>query len=123
MANGRSISEPTRRAISTKPVMSLDEAEAIFIRRPETIDPKLKTQFGGMYQTPGGGRVEVVLAADGKLSLAAPGQPPIPLTQVKGLIFKTPYFRDVTLEFLVQDGKVTGIKQKDPSGELTFPKR
>ncbi len=104
-------------------VMSLDEAEAVFIRKPETIDPKLITQFAGSYLTPGGVKIQVALAADGKLSLVLPGQPPVPLTQIKGLVFRTPYFADDTLEFVVEDGQVKGIKQKDPSGELTFPKK
>jgi hypothetical protein len=45
------------------------------------------------------------------------------LSQVKGLTFRTPQFSDLTLEFLVQDGHVNALKQKDPSGELTFPKK
>jgi len=65
----------------------------------------------------------VVLAPDGKLSLVSPGQPPLPLTHLKGLIFGIPHFSDVTAEFVVQNGQVTGLKQKEPSGELTFPKR
>lgn len=104
-------------------MMSLDEAEAVFIRKPETIDPKLITQFAGSYLTPGGVKIQVALAADGKLSLVFPGEPPVPLTQVKGLVFRTPYFADDTLEFVVEDGQVKGIKHKDPSGELTFPKK
>jgi len=34
-------------------VMSLDEAEAVFVRKPDTIDPKLMAQFAGSYETPG----------------------------------------------------------------------
>src|SRR5580658_3989374 len=104
-------------------VMSLDEAEAIFIRKPGPIDPKLLSQLAGSYETPGGVKIRVALAADGKLSLVLPGQPVIPLSQVKGLSFRTPQFSDMTLEFMVQDGQVTGLKQKDPSGELIFPKK
>jgi CubicO group peptidase (beta-lactamase class C family) len=104
-------------------VMSLDEAEAVFVHKPDTIDPKLLSQFPGSYETPGGVKVQVALSADGKLSLALPGQPVIPLSQVKGLAFRTPQFSDMTLEFVVQEGKVTGLKQKDPSGELTFPRK
>jgi hypothetical protein len=29
----------------------------------------------------------------------------------------------LTLEFVVQDGQVKALKQKDPSGEFTFPKK
>jgi len=52
-----------------------------------------------------------------------PGQPVSQLTHVKGLVFRDPHFSDSTLEFMVKDGQVTGLKQKDPSGELVFPKR
>jgi CubicO group peptidase (beta-lactamase class C family) len=104
-------------------VMSLDEAEAVFTRKPETIDPKLLSQLAGAYETPGGVKIQVTLAPDGKLSLVLPGQPAQPLTQIKGLVFRTPYFSDLTLEFAVRDGQVTGLKQKDPSGELMFPKK
>ena len=104
-------------------VMSLDEAEAVFVRKPETIDPKLMAQFAGDYETPGGVKIQVALAPDGKLSLVLPGQPVMALQQVKGLVFRTPRFSDSTLEFVVQGGQVTGLKQKDPSGEFVFPKR
>jgi CubicO group peptidase (beta-lactamase class C family) len=104
-------------------VMSLDEAEALFVRKPDTIDPKLMSQFAGAYETPGGVKIQVTLAPDGSLSLVLPGQPAIPLTRVKGTTFRTPRFSDVTLEFVVQDGQVKGLKRKDPSGEIVFPKR
>ena len=104
-------------------VMSLDEAEAIFVRKPDTIDPKLMSQLAGAYQTPGGVNVQIALSANGKLSLVLPGQPGIPLTQSKGLTFRNPRFSDLTFEFVVQDGQVKGLKQKDPSGELTFPRK
>jgi hypothetical protein len=104
-------------------VISLDEAEAVFARKPDTIDAKLMPQIAGSYETPGGVKIQVALAPDGKLSLVLPGQPVIPLIQVKGLVFRTPQFSDSTLEFVVQEGRVTGMKQKDPSGELTFPKK
>ena len=104
-------------------VMSLDEAEAVFVRKPDTIDAKLMSQFAGTYETPSGVKIQVARAPDGSLSLVLPGQPIVPLTQVKGLAFRTPRFSDVTLEFVVQDGQVKGLKRKDPSGELTFPKK
>jgi len=104
-------------------VMSLDEAEAVFVRKPDTIDPKLMSQLPGSYETPGGIKFQVALAADGKLSLVLPGQPAIPLSQMKGLTFRTPQFSDLTFEFVLQEGKVAGLKQKDPSGELTLPRK
>jgi len=104
-------------------VMSLDEAEAVFVRKPDTINPQLMSQLAGAYETPAGVKIQVTLAPGGTLSLVLPGQPVIPLSQVKGLTFRMPRFSDVTLEFVVQDGHVRGLKQKDPSGELTFPKK
>jgi hypothetical protein len=104
-------------------VMSLDEAEAVFVRKPDAIDPKLLTQFAGAYETPGGAKIHIALAASGGLSLELPGQPVIPLTHVKGLSFRTPQFSDLILEFVVKDGQVTALQQRDPSGEFTLPKR
>lgn len=103
--------------------MSLDEKEAVFVRKPETIDAKLLTQMAGTYETPSGGRFQIALAPGGALSLVYPGEPPIPLNQVKALTFRTPRFSDNIFEFVVQDGQVKGVKEKDPSGELTYPKK
>ena len=104
-------------------VMSLDEAEAIFTRKPDAIDPKLLSQMAGEYATPSGGKIQITLAPGGQLSLAGPGQPPIPLSHLKGMAFRTPQFSDLILEFVVQDGRVKALKQRDPSGELTLPKK
>jgi CubicO group peptidase (beta-lactamase class C family) len=104
-------------------VMSLDEAEAVFVRKPDAIDPKLLTQLAGAYETPGGAKIYIALAAKGGLSLVFPGAPVIPLSHVKGLSFRTPQFSDAILEFVVKDGLVTGLKQRDPSGEFVFPKK
>src|SRR5580693_6527051 len=104
-------------------VVSLDEAEAVFVRKPDTIDQKLMTEMAGEYTTPSGGKIEVALTPGGGLSLVVPGQPVTPLSHVKGLAFRTPRFSDLILEFVVQDGHVKGLKQKDPSGEFTFPKK
>jgi hypothetical protein len=70
-------------------VMSLDEAEAVFVRKPDTIDSKLMSQLAGPYEAPRGVKIQITLAADSKLSLVSPGQPVIPLVQLKGLTFRT----------------------------------
>jgi CubicO group peptidase (beta-lactamase class C family) len=103
-------------------VVSLDEAEAVFLRKPDVIDPKLLAQMAGSYKTPDGSSVEVVVTPDGGLTLKLPGQPDFELKQAKGLAFKLPQFSDLTLEFVDENGQVKAIKQKDPSGEYTFPK-
>ncbi|SPE37568.1 Penicillin-binding protein, beta-lactamase class C (fragment) [Candidatus Sulfopaludibacter sp. SbA3] len=104
-------------------VMSLDEGEAVFVRKPDAVDPKLLTLLPGAYETPGGVKIQVVLAPGGGLFLVSPGQPPISLIHAKGVTFRHPRFSDVTLEFLLQDGQVKGLKQKDPSGEIVLPRR
>jgi CubicO group peptidase (beta-lactamase class C family) len=104
-------------------VMSLDEAEAVFSRKPDTIDPKLASQLAGTYVTPSGSTFQITSTPGGGLSLALPGQPVLPLNQTKGLAFRTPQFADLIFEFVVQDGQVKALKEKDPSGELTYQKK
>jgi hypothetical protein len=70
----------------------------------------------GMDQTPCS-QLEI------RFSLVHPGQPAIPLIRVKGLTFRSPRFANDTFEFIVQDGQVKGVKEKDPSRELTYPKK
>ena len=59
-------------------VMSLDEAEAVFVRKPETIDPQADvSQLAGFYELPNGGKFRIARAADGKLSLVIPWPAPL----------------------------------------------
>ena len=104
-------------------VMSLDEAEAVFARKPEKLDPKLLTQLGGSYETPTGVKIQVIYQEASGLSLVSPGAPPVLLSQVKGLQFRAPQFSDVIFEFVVENGRVTALKQREPRGEFSFPKR
>jgi CubicO group peptidase (beta-lactamase class C family) len=106
-----------------KAVVSLDEAEATFIRKPETLDPNLLKQFAGTYLTPTGSTFQVVLKEDGGLFLNFPGAPEEKLTPYKGLKFRIPRFSDVVLEFVVENGQVTALKQIDPSGVNVFKKK
>lgn len=80
-------------------------------------------QYSGTYQTPTGARFEVVLKEDGVLGLAFAGQPFQPLVPWRPHRFRVEEFSDVIVEFVVADGKVTAMKQSDPSGEYTFPRR
>jgi hypothetical protein len=104
-------------------VMSLDEGEAVFVRKPESIDPTLMSQFAGKYELPGGSTLQIVLNSDGTLTAVLPGQPVLPLVHTKGYEFLTPHFSDLVLEFVVVDGQVKALKQRDPSGAFTFPKK
>jgi CubicO group peptidase (beta-lactamase class C family) len=106
-----------------KAVMSLDEGEVTFTRKPTTIDPKLLAQLAGPYETPNGAKFTVVLSEDGNLSIIFPGQPDEKLIPYKGLKFRIPEFSDVILEFVVENGQVKSLKQRDASGEYTFMRK
>jgi CubicO group peptidase (beta-lactamase class C family) len=103
--------------------MSLDEAEVVFTRKPEVLDLKLVESFAGVYLTPAKVKFEVRYQPGSGLSLVFPGAPPRKLVQLKGLQFRTPQFADTTYEFVVEGGQVKALKERDPSGELSFPKQ
>ena len=106
-------------------LISLDEAEVAFNRRvprelslPETLQP-----YAGTYLTPTGAKFEVVLRG-GTLGVVRPGQPFQPLVPWKPRRFRVKEFSDVIVEFAVgPDGKVTALKQIDPSGEFVSPRQ
>ncbi len=100
-----------------KATMSLDEAEAIFIRRPPTIDSAVSQRLAGTYETPSGGKFQVVLKPGGGLYVVFPGAPEQKLIPYKGLKFRVQEFADVVVEFIEENGQITAVKQIDPSGE------
>ena len=104
-------------------VMSLDEAEAVFTRKPETVDAALLEKLAGTYLTPTKVKFQVVYQPGAGLSLVFPGGPPQKLLPIKGLKFRTPQFADDIYEFVMENGKVTALKERDPSGEFTFTRQ
>jgi len=100
-----------------KVVMSLDEAEAVFTRRPETLDSRILAQLAGTYRTPDGFPFQVVLKVDGGLFLVVPGQPDDTLVPCKGLRFRTPRYSDVVFEFLMENDQIKALKVTTPRGE------
>lgn len=103
-------------------VISLDEAEVVFTRKPETLAPELLEKLAGTYLTPTKVKFQVRYQEGAGLSLVFPGGPPQKLIPLKGLKFRTPQFADTVYEFVMEQGKVTGMKERDPSGELTYPR-
>ena len=85
--------------------------------------PATLRQYAGTYETPTGAKFAVVFKEDGTLGLAFAGQPFQPLIPWRPHRFRVKEFSDVVFEFVVSDGKVTALKQIDPSGEFTFAKR
>jgi CubicO group peptidase (beta-lactamase class C family) len=102
--------------------ISLDESEALFTRKPPTIDPATLQKLAGTYLTPAKVKFQVLYNPASGLSLKFPGGPPQQLIAVKGLTFRTPQFADDTYEFVLENGVVKSIKERDPSGELTYPR-
>jgi len=107
-------------------LVSLDEAEVVFQRRvprelslPDTLRP-----YAGTYTSPTGAKFQVVLREGGGLGVVFPGQPFQALVPWKPRRFRLKEFSDVTVEFVVEsDGKVTALKQVDPSGEFVSPRQ
>jgi len=106
-----------------KAVISLDEAEAVFTRKPETLDRNVLGLLAGAYATPTGGQFQVVLKEDGSLVLVSPGEPEEKLIPYKGLVFRIKSFSDVAFEFVMENGRVKGLKQRSPSGEYVFVRK
>lgn len=106
-----------------KAFMSLDEAEATFTRKPVTLDRPTLEKLAGSYETPTGAKFQVVLKEDGSLYVVLPGQPEDRLIPYRGLQFRVNEFSDLIVEFVVENGQVKAMKQRDPSGEYVFPRK
>jgi CubicO group peptidase (beta-lactamase class C family) len=107
-------------------LISLDEAEVVFTRRvpPELSRPETLRPYAGTYVTPTGARFQVVLQEGGTLGVVFPGAPFQALVPWKAHTFRVKEFSDTTVEFVTgPDGKVTAMKQTDPSGEFVFPRQ
>ena len=106
-----------------KATMSLDEAEATFVRRPAALDPALAQRLAGTYETPSGGKFQVVLRAGSGLYIVQLGAPDQKLIPYKGLRFRVKEFADVVVEFVEESGQITALKQIDPSGEYVSKRK
>jgi hypothetical protein len=95
----------------------------VFTRKPETLDPKVLEKLAGVYLTPSKLKFEVQYQPGVGLSLAFPGGPPQKLIPVKGLQFRTEHFADTIYEFVLENGQVKALKERDPSGEFTLPRQ
>jgi hypothetical protein len=104
-------------------VISLDEAEVVFTRKAETLDPKLLQSLAGTYLTPTKVKFQVTYQPGSGLALEFPGGPPQKLIPVKGLQFRTPRFADVIYEFVLENGQPKALKERDPSGEFIYPRQ
>ncbi len=103
--------------------VSLDESEAIFKRRPDASlsDPATLETYTGQYEI--GGSVLTVALKNNELIVSFPGTPDTHLVPYKSHVFKAKEFSDMTIEFVMGNGKATAMKQKDPSGEYVMKRK
>ncbi len=104
-------------------VISLDQAEVVFTRKPEALDAILLEKLAGVYLTPSNVKFEVRYQPGTGLSIAFPGAPPQKLIHVKGMQFRTPLFADDIYEFVLENGQVKALRERTPSGEYTFQRQ
>jgi hypothetical protein len=104
--------------------MSLDEAEAVFIKKPNLSlsDKSTLERYAGKYGH-GATNITIILKSDNVLYLTVPGQPTYQLVPYKQSKFHLQGFADYTIQFVVADGKVVSFKQYDPSGEYEFERK
>ena len=102
-------------------VISLDEGEAVFLKKADTSLSTVETlsKYTGKYKI-GTNIIELVLKNKNQLTVL--GEPDLALIPYKPNIFKTKEFADFTIEFVLENGKVTALKQKDGSGEYEIKK-
>lgn len=102
--------------------MSLDEAEATFVRRPEPVDRAVLDRLIGTYKSPDGDMLQVSLQPDGSLVVASPEGPTRTLIPYKNLKFRVRAFSDVMYEFVMVNDRATALKESSPSGEYVSPR-
>lgn len=102
-------------------VVSMDEGEVTFAKKADaglSTEETLK-QYTGTYKI-GTSKIEVVLKNKNHLFIA--GSPDLELIPYKPHLFKTKEYADFTIEFILENGKVTAMKQKDGTGEYEIKK-
>lgn len=105
--------------------MSLDQAAITLTRRVPAELSNIATlrQYVGTYETPSGGKFDVVLRPDNALAIQyADGtfQNLIPWQPNR---FHVKEFPDAVYEFSVVNGRATELKQSVPSGEYKFARK
>ena len=70
-----------------------------------------------------GGTTFSVEVTGNEIFIVAPGTPRLKIIPVSKDIFRIEQFADVSVIFVRENGVVTGLKQKDPSGEYAATKQ
>ena len=103
--------------------ISLDEAAVTFTRRVPAVlmtESTLK-MYAGSYLSPSGAKVEVAFQPGKGLSIRGAGG--FDLQPWRPHQFRVKEFPDQVISFTVEAGKVLAMRQRDPSGEFTFPRQ
>jgi CubicO group peptidase (beta-lactamase class C family) len=105
--------------------MSLDEAATAFKRRVPAALSNVATlrQYLATYETPSGGKFDIVLRPDNTLAIQFASGTFQNLIPWQPNRFRIKEFPDVVYEFVVMNGRVTELKQSDPSGEYKFVRK
>jgi hypothetical protein len=105
--------------------LSLDEAAVAFTRRVPAVLATAATlrQYLGTYETANGSKFDVVLRPDGTLAIQYANGTFQNLIPWQPHRFRIKEFADVVFEFTLTNGKVTELRQSDPSGEYKFVRK
>lgn len=108
-----------------KAELSLDEAAVQFTRRIPAALSSAATlrQYLGTYVSASGGKFDVVLRPDGTLAIQYANGTFQNLIPWQPARFRIKEFADVIFEFVSMNGRVTELKQTDPSGEFRFTRK
>jgi CubicO group peptidase (beta-lactamase class C family) len=101
--------------------MSLDQAAVMFTRRVPAALSSVVTlrQYLGAYETPSGGKFDVVLRPDNSPAIQYPDGTFQALIPWQPHRFRIKEFPDVVYEFRIVNGRAVELKQSNPSGEYT----
>lgn len=102
--------------------LALDEAEVVFKRCVEPLDPATAAQLPGTYETMSGYKCQVVEKDEGRLYFADPGQIDRLLVLYCALDFRSPNVSNVIYRFTMKNGEVSELTLKTPSGETVLSK-
>ena len=107
-----------------KVVMSLDESEVAFTKKPDDSlsDPNTLIKYVGNYEL-AGGVIEIRMKDKGVLVTKIPGQPYYTLVPYKSHKFTLKEFSDLTIEFVMDDDEVTMMKLIAPNGTYDYTKK
>ena len=100
-------------------VVSVDEGQVTFTRRadPGLSDPAVLQAYEGKYLM-GGATLNVEVTGN-EIFIVVPGNPRLKLIPVSKDIFRLEQFADISIIFVREKDVITGLKQKDASGEYT----